>query len=284
MTYRFKESDGPLVTVIVPTRNSERYLATCLKSIRDQDYSNIELIVVDRDSSDSTIAIAQSFGAKLLNAGPERSAQCNAGAKVALGKYIFRVDSDFQLEPSVVSECINLTEAGADAVVVHNTAIEIGWLSKIRKFEVDMYKYSLDHSSARFISADALRTIGGYAEDITAGEDYDLQNRIIRHGYITTFCNAEATHLDEPIHLSTVMLKYFAYGRDFSNYRNKNKERCRTQLAFFRKDYFIHRKHLLKRPLLSLGLLLYHSLKYISGGLGYTSALIWPVRYTKSTS
>ena len=284
MTYNFNESGGSLVTIIVPTRNSERYLPTCLKSIQDQDYPNIELIVVDRDSTDLTVSIAHSFGARLLNAGPERSAQFNAGAKVARGEYIFRVDSDFKLEPTVVSECVNLARAGADAIVVHNTAIENGWLSKIRKFEVDMYKYSLDHSSARFISANAFHAIGGYAENITAGEDYDFQNRITRYGYITTFCNAEATHLDEPIRLSTVLRKYFIYGRDFSNYRSSNKERSRTQLAFFRKDYFIHRNRLLKQPLLALGLLLYHTLKYISGGLGYSSAMLRPHRDKKTTS
>lgn len=269
------------MSVIVPTRNSERYLSTCLQSIQEQDYSNIELIVVDRDSSDSTVSIAQSFNAKLLNAGPERSAQVNAGAKVAKGEYLFRVDSDFRLETSVVSECISLVRAGADAVVVHNTAIEIGWLSKIRKFEVDMYKYSLDHSAARFISMNVFQSIGGYSEDLTAGEDYDFQNRITHYGYCTRFCNAEATHLDEPTQLVSVLQKYFLYGRDFSRYRSKNKKRSQIQLAFFRRNYFAHMNRMLQRPFLALGLIAYHCLKYFSGGLGYVSAVLWSPRRTK---
>lgn len=275
MTFEDNASIQPLVSIIVPTRNSERYLSSCLQSIRDQNYPNVELIVVDRYSIDTTVAIAEAFGAKLLFTGPERSAQINAGARASNGQLLFRVDSDFRLEPTVVSECVNLVAGGADAVVVHNTAIDIGWLSRIRKFEVDMYKFSLDHSAARFISKSAFLAIGGYAEDITAGEDYDFQNRITLSGFETFFCNAEAIHLDEPTHLSPVLRKYFQYGRDFPKYRRQNLERSQIQLAFFRKDFFKHRKRLLERPMMTMGLIAYHSLKYAAGGIGYLSALIW---------
>ena len=272
----FATGSLPLVSIVVPTRNSERYLSACLRSVRGQDYSNIELLVVDRDSTDSTVQIARAFGATILRAGPERSAQVNAGVRSSRGQFVLRVDADFALEPPVVSECVSLAAAGADAVVVHNTSVEVGWLSRIRKFEVDMYKYSLDHSVARFVSKELFDAIGGYAEDMTAGEDYDFQNRIIRSNFHTAFCDAEATHLDEPTRLPTVLRKYFYYGRDFPHYRRQNRERRRTQLAFLRKDYIRHWRRFVKHPLLALGLLLYHCLKYLAGGLGYLSAVVRP--------
>jgi glycosyltransferase involved in cell wall biosynthesis len=274
----------PLVSVIVPTRNSSRYLSQCLQSIKDQDYGNIELIVVDRYSSDSTVAIAQSFDATVLSAGPERSAQVNCGACGSRGDYLFRVDSDFKLESSVVSECVNLADSGADAIVVHNTADQVGWLSKVRKFEVDMYKFSLDHSAARFISRDAFFTIGGYNENLTAGEDYDFQNRITALGFQTLFCHAEAVHLDEPLRLSLLLRKYFAYGRDFPKFNQQNAERSKTQLAFFRKDFFRHWKTLMGHPFLTVQLSIYHSLKYLAGGLGYVSTKFWPPPVAASAS
>jgi glycosyltransferase involved in cell wall biosynthesis len=113
-------TEAPLVSVIVPTRNSERYLSVCLRSVTEQDYQNLELLVVDRDSTDSTVPIALAFGATVLIAGPERSAQVNAGVLVARGRFLFRVDADFALDPAVVSECVSLAARGADAVVVHN--------------------------------------------------------------------------------------------------------------------------------------------------------------------
>ena len=62
-----------LVSVIVPTKNSERTLAKCLDSIRNQTYKSIEIIVVDNNSIDSTKEIAKRFTKKVYNKGPERS-------------------------------------------------------------------------------------------------------------------------------------------------------------------------------------------------------------------
>ena len=48
----------PLVSVVVPTFNSERFLEECLRSIREQTYSNVEVIAVDNYSTDKTREIA----------------------------------------------------------------------------------------------------------------------------------------------------------------------------------------------------------------------------------
>jgi cellulose synthase/poly-beta-1,6-N-acetylglucosamine synthase-like glycosyltransferase len=64
----------PLVSIIVPTRNSGRYLSVCVCSIQKQDYPNVELLVVDRDSTDSTFEKALTNGATVLTVGTERSA------------------------------------------------------------------------------------------------------------------------------------------------------------------------------------------------------------------
>lgn len=77
----------PLVSVIVPTRNSEATVGRCLESIIKQNYSNVEIIVVDNYSDDRTRQIAEKYGAKIYLKGPERGAQVNFGVKKALGRY-----------------------------------------------------------------------------------------------------------------------------------------------------------------------------------------------------
>jgi glycosyltransferase involved in cell wall biosynthesis len=54
-------SSHPLVSVIVPVRNGERFLSSAIKSILNQDYRPLEIVVVDGHSEDATARIAQSF-------------------------------------------------------------------------------------------------------------------------------------------------------------------------------------------------------------------------------
>jgi glycosyltransferase involved in cell wall biosynthesis len=61
--------DKPLVSVIIPTKNSESTIDYCLRSIRGQTYTNIEVIVVDNYSRDKTEEVAQKYG-KVLSKGP----------------------------------------------------------------------------------------------------------------------------------------------------------------------------------------------------------------------
>ena len=90
----------PLLSVIVPVYNTERYLTTCLESILDQIYSNIEVIVVDDGSTDESGKICDEIAKRDSrvtvihkdNAG--LSSARNIGIQVASGKYIAFVDSD----------------------------------------------------------------------------------------------------------------------------------------------------------------------------------------------
>jgi glycosyltransferase involved in cell wall biosynthesis len=68
-----------LVSVIVPTRNSEKTIETCLESIRRQTYPNIEIIVIDAYSRDSTRKIAEKYGARIAVSRAYRSEARNIG-------------------------------------------------------------------------------------------------------------------------------------------------------------------------------------------------------------
>ncbi len=265
-----KESKKPLVSIIIPTKNSSKFLEACLESIKNQNYKNIELIVVDNNSTDNTKEIARKYTDKVFNKGPERSAQINFRVGETEGNYVYRVDSDFVLEPEIVEQCISKIKEGYDAIVVHNTPDStISWIAKIRKFEVDMYKYDITHSASRFFKKSVFLEIGGYNEKITAAEDYDIQNRLNRKGYKTGFIDAEAIHLGEPKSFWKLMKKYYNYGKDFNNYKKENKAESKTQLSFFRRIYFKNWRKFLKHPILGIEFIFYHCCKFFSSGIGY---------------
>jgi len=62
--------EHPLVSVIIPTKNSGRTIRPCLESVRAQTYRNFEIVVVDNFSSDSTVRIAKEYADLVLLAGP----------------------------------------------------------------------------------------------------------------------------------------------------------------------------------------------------------------------
>lgn len=265
-----KKMKMPLVSVIITTKNSERTLNKCLNSIKEQTYPNIELMVVDNNSKDKTKEIAKKYTKLVFNKGPERSAQRNFGAEKARGEYLYFVDADFVLENGVIQQCINKIQEGFNAIVVHNTPdISISWIAKIRKFETDMYRCDLSHSAARFFNKKIFLGIKGYNEEVTAGEDYDIQNKLNRGGYKTSFIEAEAIHLGEPTSFWRHMGSYYNYGKDFRNYKRYNKQESKKQLGFLRPVYFKHWKKFVRNPIMGMGFIFYHISKFIAGGLGY---------------
>jgi glycosyltransferase involved in cell wall biosynthesis len=109
---------GPLVSVIVTTRNNRGTLGACLASIVAQDYQSTELIVVDNNSTDNTKAIAKRYTELVFNKGPERSVQRNYAFKKSKGEYVLIIDSDMELGKGVVSSCVAAADSKVGAVIV----------------------------------------------------------------------------------------------------------------------------------------------------------------------
>ncbi|WP_026488643.1 glycosyltransferase [Butyrivibrio sp. XBB1001] len=90
----------PFFSIIIATYNSENTLEYTLESIKRQDIdkNDLEIIVVDGGSTDSTINIANKYGAKIINNPQKLPEFAKAiGEKVAIGHYIVRMDSDEEL-------------------------------------------------------------------------------------------------------------------------------------------------------------------------------------------
>jgi glycosyltransferase involved in cell wall biosynthesis len=88
----------PLVSIIIPAYNCERWIGETIKSALQQTWQNIEIIVVDDGSNDNTLKIAQSFTSEKLQVLKQEnkgaSAARNAGLRIAQGDYIQFLDAD----------------------------------------------------------------------------------------------------------------------------------------------------------------------------------------------
>src|SRR5207245_3859047 len=119
--------DNPVVSIIVPARDEEACLGTCLESLVAQTGITFEIIVVDDDSSDRTAEIARSFpGVDVIQAGPlpdgwtGKNNAMAAGAKVAKGKWLLFTDADTIHKSGSLARAVAETEQHGAALLSYS--------------------------------------------------------------------------------------------------------------------------------------------------------------------
>lgn len=109
-----------LVSVIIPCFNAEKWLAEAIDSCLKQTYPNIEIIVVDDGSTDTSVEIIQSYGDQITwITGPHQGGNSarNRGFTLSQGDYIQFLDADDYILPEKIARQVAyLEETGADAV------------------------------------------------------------------------------------------------------------------------------------------------------------------------
>lgn len=164
------------IAVIVPTRNSGKTLKSCLESIKEQ-ITPCFLIVVDNHSSDSTYSIALDFADLVLTVGPERSSQRNAGARASAASIVGFIDSDMVLLPGVIAEAADAIRRGAASVIVPEETVGSGFWANVSAFERSFYLGSDTIEAPRFFAREVFDEVGGFDEEMTGAEDWDLAIR-----------------------------------------------------------------------------------------------------------
>ncbi len=102
------EPKGPLISVNIPTFNSEKSLETCLSAVLSSSYENLELIVVDSYSQDRTREIAEGFGAKVILTDWRLLGARYLGFKESKGSFILLLDSDQVLARDAIERAVAL--------------------------------------------------------------------------------------------------------------------------------------------------------------------------------
>jgi glycosyltransferase involved in cell wall biosynthesis len=260
-----------LVSVIVPTRNSARTLETCLKSVRSQLYSPTELVVVDNGSTDETLEIAGRHADVVESCGPERSAQRNRGAQIAHGDYLLFVDSDMALSSGVVNDCVEaIGLSGAPAVVIPEVSVGEGFLARCRALERSCYAGDNDIEAARFFTRQAFDASGGFDENLTGPEDWDLSIRIAGGSHFPRAAS-RISHDEGRLRLGDVLAKKRYYAASSLYYWRKHGRSTLGQANLvFRPAFLRNWRRLLRHPVLTFGFL---SLKGLEAAAGISGIL-----------
>ena len=227
----------PLVSVVVTTRNEERNIENCLRSIQYQTYKSTEIIVVDNNSTDLTKQIASRFTDKIANVGPERSQQRNYGIfKIAKGDFILYLDADMILSPTVIQTCLNQIQLNDDVgLYIDETVLGRGHLATIRRYERRFYTGTVI-DAVRFFHRKVFDSLNGFDETLLPGpEDWDLDKRVRALGTVSVVSEGEKTgdwQLQDMIHQLGI-----SHSSSYAGiYHNEDKQSLRRYLS--KKKYY----------------------------------------------
>lgn len=114
----------PKVSVIIPAYNKAEFIASCLDSVVNNGYENVEIICIDDHSTDATVSIASDYARsdtriRLLSNSTNHGAGRvrNLGISIASGKYLFFLDADDKLADMALPEMVAVAEdTGCDLV------------------------------------------------------------------------------------------------------------------------------------------------------------------------
>ncbi|MFO7653430.1 MAG: glycosyltransferase [Candidatus Krumholzibacteriia bacterium] len=187
------------MTVVIATYNQGRYVGMAIRSILDQDYPCLELIVVDDGSTDETPAVLEEFvddpRVRILRQPNQgQTIAKNRGCREARGKYLGFCDGDDFWLPGKLGTQVPIMEADEGIAVVYG---ESRWIDSEGR-EVPTYRakrYSGQITAQLLIEnfitfptvlvrRSAFEDLGGFDERLTMSIDYDLWLRMsVAHGF-----------------------------------------------------------------------------------------------------
>ena len=262
----------PLISIIVPTFNSSRTIEKCLKSIKNQSYKNIEIIVIDNNSSDKTLKIAQKHTNLTFTKWSERVAQKNFWIKKSSWKYLCLIDSDMYMDEHLIRDCFMKIEEDDNNGWVCIPVKDI-WSSfwvKVIAFERTFYKWT-QIEAARFLRKDLVEKVWWY-ENIIFYEEFIVPQKIAKLGYNIKIHTQFAVHhdYDDFTFFMNLKKKYY-YWKSLREYQKQMEKLWLTTDSSWQTSvinrYLIFFKNInfYKKPILAISVLILKTLEFKAG-------------------
>jgi glycosyltransferase involved in cell wall biosynthesis len=188
-------SNHPLVSIVTPTHNREKYIPETVNSVLAQTYSNIEYIVIDDGSTDNTLEVLEKYKGRLKveshgNIGQVRT--LNKAWKQCNGKYIGYLSSDDILYPEAVEKLVAILENDRSIVCAFPDSSLIDEFSQVVKKNVchpfDLAETLITQECyigpGALFRKDAFEKIGGWRTDLRLAPDREFWIRMSSIGRI----------------------------------------------------------------------------------------------------
>lgn len=197
-----------LVSVVIPIYNVKKYLEKCVASVLNQEYRNIEVVLVDDGSTDGSGELCDLYASRdkrivvLHNTNSGPSAARNSGIKAAAGDYILFVDSDDYIAPQLISTVVKkAAETNADIVMFNAESVDEngGHIEYFNAFQNEFNSDFLNMPQV-LLSLPALwnklyrrelfmNNNVFIPENICIGEDFTVNTQLLSLSRKTDYCN-----------------------------------------------------------------------------------------------
>ena len=210
----------PLVSFCIPTKNNEDTLEKCLKSIKEQNYPSIEIIIIDGYSKDNTIEIAKKFTNKIVYDAGTYGSACQTGIDNSIGEIIALFDSDiiiphreWLINAIQYFNYDNLVSSVWPLYIAPPNSPKVEYLYQTKLYWLLMNDRIQNNRSVfgggnTLFLKKCLIEIGGINRSIHWGADFDWAMKLKDRGYKVVF-------IDDPLYHDTMRtLKQF-YKKQF---------------------------------------------------------------------
>ena len=185
------------VSVIIPVYNQEKYIRECVESALNQDYKNIEIIVVDDGSTDNTAEIVKEFGKKIRYQRQENrgvAGAFNAGLRMAEGSLVAWLSSDDFYLPGKIRIQVEKFIGDPDLALVytdwiltdtegHNLRVFRAPFPAAECFVREMLIWDFVTGSSMMFKKECFEIVGYFDEELPTANDADMAFRLLKHGY-----------------------------------------------------------------------------------------------------
>jgi glycosyltransferase involved in cell wall biosynthesis len=252
-----------LVSIVIPTYNSEKTLASCLESIRKQTYKDIEIIIVDRFSKDRTVEIAKKYGAKVFLEMLNKPGARNYGILNSKGEYVLLADSDFIFDENLVEEVVKkLKNREVDALFIDEVYFGDSFWIKCKNLEKRMYVGNELIESPRVYKRSIFRELL-FDEKNEGFDEYDFYISARKLGIRCDRVRSKIVLLEPFVNLG----KRFRQGEFFTYYQLKNKQIPLYQVSL-RYRLKLLMRNFREYPICTFALLFLKLLEYLAFRLG----------------
>jgi glycosyltransferase involved in cell wall biosynthesis len=181
-----RQSDHPLVSIIIPCYNAEAYIAEAIESALSQSHRYCEIVVVDDGSQDASSHVIERYQNHVRYVKTDNRGACHArniGLKEASGERVQWLDADDVLRPSCVESKLSLAKDSSTLPICDVAAMPGGKLAACWNRSSYDFITALAYGSPPTPGPLHYRTdllaIGGFREDLPCAQEFDLHLRLL---------------------------------------------------------------------------------------------------------